>query len=242
MKTLKILLIWMICIPLVMTAQEEEEDSKYAMVEITYMKPAKGMAKKMEDAIKKHNEKYHSEGAYSSSVWHIMSGNEAGWYVWGMGPLTYTDMDNAPGPGEHMEDWNKNVDPYVSEYGRTEYWRLNDKMSVSDGDSEDWETIWFMDIEWGKYYRFMDFLEKIHEIQAEKDEEMHVYMNQFSQSDGRDVAFVWPFDSWADLDNEEYNMMEAYNEKHGPMAWANAMKDWEDFNNRMQQEVWRRVK
>jgi len=241
MKTLKTLLICMICFPLIMTAQEEE-DSSYGMVELTYMMPAKGMAKKMEHAVKKHNEKYHTERAYESSVWHIMTGNEAGWYVWSMGPLTYAAMDGAPGPGEHMEDWNKNVDPYVSEYGRTEYWRYNDKMSAPDDELEDWQTVWIMGVEWGQYYRFMDFLKKIHEIQGENGEEMHVWMNEMTQSDGRDVAFTWPFDKWADLDEDDFNMMEAYNEKHGPMAWANAMKEWSAFNDRMQQEIWRRVK
>ena len=241
MKTLKMLLICMICIPLVMTAQEEE-DSKYGMIEVTYMKPAKGMAKKMEEAIEKHNAKYHSEAPYQSRLWHIMSGNEAGWYVWTMGPLTFTDMDGAPGPGEHMADWNKNVDQYVSEYGRTEYWKHNDKMSVTDDDMEDWQVTWFMEIEWGQYYRFMNFLEDLHEIQAESGEEMHVWMNEMTQNDGRDVAFTWPFDKWADLDKDDFNMMEAYNKEHGPMGWSNAMKEWEDFNHRMQQEIWRRVK
>ena len=241
MKTLKILLLGMIYIPLMMNAQEEE-DSGYSMVEITLMKPAKGMAKKMEDAIKKHNEKYHPSGPYGSFVWEKITGNESGWYVWGMGPLTFSDLDGAPGPGEHMEDWHKNVEPYIAEYGPTEYWKLNEEMSNSDGDQEDWQVVWRMGIEWSQFYRFKEFMTKVSEVQKESGEEMNVWMNQFSQDNGDDVAFTWPFDKWSDLDDDDFNMMKAFDEKYGPMSWANAMKEWESFNTSMQQEVWRRVK
>ncbi len=211
------------------------------MVELSYMKAKVGMEAKFEAAVKKHNEKYHKEGAYGATLFAIATGSEAGWFVWAMGPTTFTELDSRPTGDEHAADWDKNVAPYIAEYGRVEYWRWNEKLSNWKESDEKMINLWWMDIESGEYYRFKQFMEKVVPIFKEMDDEMNVYNNQFRQSDGRDVAIVWPMENWASMDDEGWNMKEEYEKKYGEGSWENALEDWDDFVASMSGEVWREL-
>lgn len=236
------ILILLFCFPLLNFAQDDDDSQDYAMVELNYMKAKPGMESKFVQAVKKHNASYHADGPYEATLHYIRTGNDAGWYVWAMGTFTYTDLDNAPGAGAHQDDWSKTIAPYVQEYGPIEMWRYNDKLSVSNEESESLETIWFMDIERGEGYRFRAFMEKVKKVFEDKDDEMHVWNNQYSQDDGREVAIVWPFAKWADLDDDDdWTMKEAYDEEYGEGAWDNALEEWEDVVAGMTQEVWMRI-
>src|SRR5436189_5023821 len=103
-----------------LVAQSTSGTKTYQMVQIMLIKPKQGQEKAFEDAVKAHDAKYHS-GAYAAQLWAIDYGKGSdGWYVWRMGPLMYTDMDKQPqGNKEHDDDWSKNVDPHVQEYGET---------------------------------------------------------------------------------------------------------------------------
>lgn len=240
MRNLTKILIGIFCIPMFLFAQDGEEP-KYRMSELIYIKVKMGMEPKFIEAVKGHNAKYHNEEPYESSLFMISSGMESGWFVWAMGTMTFSDMDGAPGEGAHMDDWRKNVDPFVKEYGRTEYWRLNEKLSYSDGDSEPLQLLWFLDIERGEFYRFRAFMEKVAKIHTDKKEEIHVWMSQFYQPDGRDVAISWPMDKWADMDNEEWKMKDEFNKEYGEGAWDDALEEWKDVVDMTSQEIWRQV-
>ncbi len=237
------ILVLLFCLPLFTFAQEEESDAPdYSIVELNYMKAKPGMESKFVAAVKKHNAKYHPDGPYNSNMDYIRTGQDAGWYVWSMGTFTYSDLDGAPGAGDHQNDWAKSVAPYVQEYGPIEMWRLNTELSVFDGDSEPLETVWILEIEDGEYYRFKAFMEKIHVIFEAKEDEMHVWNREHNQDNGRDVAIVWPFDKWSDLDVEEdWTMKGAYDEEYGEGSWKNALEEWEDFVKSNQQAVWMRI-
>ena len=85
----------------VVTAQEEKET--YGMAEITYMLPKIGMERAFVEAVKAHNEKFHKEGVFKASLDNILTGKETGWYVWIMGPCTFTDLDNRPNDSIYTE-------------------------------------------------------------------------------------------------------------------------------------------
>ncbi len=225
-------------LPLILTAQEE---AKYRMVELSYMKAKIGMEDKFEEAVKKHNEKYHKEGMYGSALYSIVTGEDAGWFVWTMGPMTFTDLDSRPGKGDHADDWQKNVAPYVAEYGRVEYWRWNEKLSNWKESDEKMINLWWMELESGEYYRFKAFMEEVVPIFKEQDDEMNVYNNQFRMSGGRGVAIVWPMENWASMDEEGWNMKEEYEKKYGEGTWENALEEWDDFVASMSSEVWREL-
>jgi hypothetical protein len=239
MKNRIALILGLICLPFFAFSQEEEEEKKYIAIELNYMAPAKGKAADLEAAIFKHNEKFHKEGTpYSSRLWRIRTGDDAGWYVWAMGNFTFSELDDAPGQGEHMEDWMKNVDPYVGKYGRVEYWRYMEDMSVAATEPVNMEINWFVDVNYDEYYRFRDFMEKVQKIHKEDDRKMHVWMNQFNQGDGRDVAISWPMDGWADMDKDRGSMQEKYDQEYGPMAWGDALREFRASTDGLKREVW----
>ena len=105
-----------LCLPFLLAAQDDAK--KYRAVELSYMKAKIGMEAKFEAAVKAHNAKYHKEGAYESELYAIATGNETGWYVWIMGPCTFSDLDNRPNDDAHTNDWDKNVSPKVAKYGK----------------------------------------------------------------------------------------------------------------------------
>ncbi|MBL7871664.1 MAG: hypothetical protein JNM78_08650 [Cyclobacteriaceae bacterium] len=70
-----------------------------------------------------HNKKYHAAAPYKANVAAIITGPNSGDFVWVMGPTTWTQLDGAPGEGEHNLDWDKNVTPYCESIGEYSYWR-----------------------------------------------------------------------------------------------------------------------
>lgn len=228
----------MLCLPMFLMAQESPS---YRMVELVYIKVKSGMNAKFEAGIKAHNDKYHQEGKYESSLYSIATGNEAGWYVWTMGPGTFTDLDNRPGEGAHEDDWNKLVEPYVAEYGRVEYWRWNEKMSHRVENDAKMIQIWWVDVNRGEYYRFKNFMEKIKAVNEKNNRAISVYDNEFNQNDGRDIAMVWPIENWAAMDKDDWKIRDAYEAEYGEGSWELAIEEWKDAMGGMKQEIWREL-
>ncbi len=239
MKKLAVLLIALMCTPIMSYAQEEKE--KDILVELTYMLPKIGMEKKFVEAVKAHNAKFHPDGAYNSQLFYIEVGHEAGWFVWAMGTFTYTDLDGAPGQGEHADDWAKRVAPYVAEYGRTEIWEYAKGLSNSNGKDEPMQSLWVLDIESGEYYRFKSFMEKVKKIHEDKNEEIQVWFNQFDTGENRDVALSFSMENWASLDKDDWKMSEAFDAEYGEGAWENALKEWRAVVASRTQAIWQDV-
>jgi len=231
-----------LCLPFLLSAQDDSK--KYRAVELSYMKAKIGMEAKFEAAVKAHNAKYHKEGAYESELYAIATGNETGWYVWTMGGFTFTELDGRPGEGAHQDDWNKTIAPYVEDYGRVEYWRMNADLSARN-DAEEDETmiqIWWIDVESGEYYRFKKVVADVTAVHKKMNDQMSTYENEFTQGDGRDVALVWPMKNWASMDDDSWKMKEEFEKMHGEGSWRLALEEWEDVIAGNVQEVWRVVK
>lgn len=243
MKTKKSLLTSMLIIALLLSyasfAQDEEKES-YGMAEIIYMKAKVGMEAAFESAVKAHNATYHS-GVYAAGLDIIMSGREAGWYVWYMGPCTFTDLDNAPGEGAHSDDWNNNVAPNVYKYGRQEFWKINDKLSYQSSSEEmGYSNIWFVDIKRGDYYRFKALIGKIKEAFEKRGEgSMRIFNNQFGDDDGRDIAIAWDMKNLAEMDDDDESIKKEYEEINGEGTWNNMLDEWEDITVSIKSQLWR---
>jgi hypothetical protein len=238
MRIFSKLLVAAFCLPMFLSAQE----SKYTMVELSYMKPKMGMEAKFEAAVKAHNEKYHKEGAYQSELFLISTGNATGWYVWVMGPVTYTQLDGRPADKAHGDDWDKTISPFLEKSGRVEYWRWDEKMSNRKDNNESMIHLWFIDVQRGEWYRYQAIMEKVAAMHKQKDEEINVYTNELSQNDGRDVAMVFPMNGWAEFDKEDWKLKEAFDATYGEGAWDDAMKEWENVVVANVQEVWKQIK
>jgi hypothetical protein len=242
MKKLVILLGVLFCIPTILSAQDAEEND-YIMVELNYMKVKNGMDDSFQAAVHKHNAKYHPEGPYNSSLYYIAAGAQSGWYVWTMGPVTFTELDGAPGKGAHRDDWRDNVGKYVSEYGQIEYWKMKPKYSTPNADPDKMFVSWVFDIKAGGQYVVDDFMTKIQALYAKHPEdEMKTWVNVFSSDDGRDMAMNWSKDSWADLDNDGWNIGAEFDAEHGVGSWERALIAWREVATRTGQSVWMLVK
>lgn len=237
MKILSKLLLLAFFMPLFLSAQEEAE-KKYHLVELTYIKVKVGMEAKFEAAVKAHNDKFHADAPYKAYLYSISTGNDAGWYVWEMRGMTFSEMDSRPDTKAHGEDWNKNIAPHIQKYGRNEIWRSNYKLSHQGENSGNKIILWLLDIERGEYYRFKAFMEKVIEIHKEQNESIYSFNNSFPQNDGRDFAIVWPFDKWGSFDEEDWSMKDKFDEKYGEGAWQDALEEWEDVVSSTSQEVW----
>jgi hypothetical protein len=243
MKT-KTKLIGMLLLTVMLTVSiaNAQEKESYGMAEITYMMPKIGMEKTFENAIKAHNQKYHKENPYKASLDLILTGKETGWYVWIMGPCTFSDLDNRPNDPAHAADWDKTVSPTVAKYGRNEFWRYNSKLSYKGDASESpkFENIWFVDVERGQGYKFNEFIEKVKKAYEKKGSgNFSVYNNQFTEGNGRDIAIVWAFDKWADMDEDDGGIKSSFEEIYGEGSWDNALKDWEASTVNINSQVWR---
>lgn len=225
------------------TANAQEEKEPYRMVEITYMLPKIGMEKAFEGAVKAHNEKYHKEGVFKASLDLILTGKESGWYVWIMGPCTFTDLDARPDNAAHTNDWDKNVSPTILKYGRNEFWRYNNKLSYhKEGSSDDanLENIWFIDVKKGQDYKFREFIEKVKKAHEKRGEgNLYVYNNQFRDNEGRDVAIVWTLKNWAEMDDDDGGIKKYYEELYGEGSWANGLKDWDNSIKSITSQMWK---
>ena len=243
MKTKKSLLITMLMVALLFSytsfAQDEEKES-YGMAEIAYMYPKVGMETAFVNAVKEHNATFH-EALYAASMDYIMTGEESGWYVWFMGPCTFTDMDNAPGEGAHSDDWTKNVAPNVEKYGRQEFWKINSKLSYGEYDpSLKFSNLWIIDIKRGDYYRFKAIMLKIKEAYEKKGEgNMRVFNAQFNDDVGRDVVISWDLKNLAELDDDSGSIKADYEEINGENSWNNMLDEWEEITISVKSQLWR---
>jgi hypothetical protein len=183
------------------------------------------------EAIKSHNEKFHSEAPYQSNVWWVVNGAKSGQLVWSMGPCTFTSLDNRPSGEGHDKDWMNNVLSHCVDAGNVEYWKMNPKLSHFPASFDLKKlVIWCYDIKSGKYSRFRELMGKITEVHKAHfaDDPMGVYFNQFSDIQaGRDAVVVWFIEKWAEWD-EDSNFSEKYEMVHGKGTWASFLNDWRD--------------
>ena len=241
MKNNKILMTSLLIVTLLMTSISISQEKKtYQMVNLQYIMPKVGMEKAFVKAVTDHNNLYHKEGPYQASLDNILTGEEAGWYVWLMGPNTFSDIDGSPGEGPHADHWAKNVAPTIQKYGRSEFWKYNEKLSYNNQKgSAKFETIWILDLKRGDYYRFKALMLKIKEAHEKKaDGSILIYENQFNGNDGREIAIVWPFNKWAELDIDNGGIKKVYEEINGEGSWQNAMDEWTEITESINSHVW----
>ncbi len=207
-------------------AQKKKE--KYAMFSTVEMKPVRGKEKALESAVKEHNAKFHAEDPYKAILRTILTGPKSGNYVWIMGPSMYSDMDNRPNDKAHEDDWNNTVDTNVKYYGNVEYWKFNDKLSYTAPNTENdkMSTVWFIDVKNDQYEKFNAVLTKAMEVSKKKGtDSFHIFNNEFNYGDGRDIAMVFSFKTWSDLDIDD-PFKTHFEAMHGEGSWKTFLEDW----------------
>jgi hypothetical protein len=204
----------------------------YKMYSNNSMKPKRGMEKQFEAAVKAHNAKFHATGPYTARLSQITEGTGSdGWYVWSMGPLMYTDLDNQPdGKKDHDDDWSKNIDPLVDTYGESVFWKLQEDLSFTPPNyNPDRLDVWTIDIKQGMRYEFAELMKKMKAMFETKKYEyaMRVFYNDLWSGKGKDAAIVFNFTNYSDFD-KDIKWREDFEAMNGVGSWDNFWKKWND--------------
>ena len=201
----------------------------YQMASVMAIKPKRGQEKQFEDAVKAHDAKFHT-GPYGAQLWLVTEGTGSdGWYVWRMGPLTYTDMDKQPqGNKDHDDDWSKTVDIHVDQYGETSFWKLQEDLSYTPANyNPDHLDVWIIDIKQGMRFQFADLMKKWKAMWEAKKYpySLRVSYNDLWSGDGADAAILFSFNHYADFDDDT-DWRKDYESMYGPGSWDNFWKEW----------------
>jgi hypothetical protein len=225
----KSLLMTLVSLAFIFNATAQEPPGK--VVESIYFTPKRGMAKQLEAAVKKHNEKFHPEGAYQAFLRHVDYGENAGSYVWLMGPTAYSSLDTRPKDEGHEGDWDKTIDPLIEKYKNGGLWELQDDLSFgldmirNSGHYE----IWSVDLKRGEFYRFKAMAEKLKKTYESINQYgFLVLTNPVHTKDGNDVALVWSFKTYGDWANGR-GTREAYEKLYGENSWQSLIDEWQDI-------------
>lgn len=221
--------------------QDEKKD--YKMVELTFMHAKHGKSDEFTKAVKAHDQKYHPAGPHQAALYSINTGEDAGTFVWVMGPCMMKDLDNRPGVGAHDDDWKKNVEPYIESYGAVEYWKQNEALSFMPENMTPQKVniFWIMDIKRGEYYRFKKMMADIQAVHKDNGTtNVTIWDNKFYENNGRDVALQWHKADFASLDSD-FNMKKEYEKMYGEGTWQQVLEEWEEVVVDMKAQMWTKV-
>lgn len=218
-----------------------QNNAGYMVVENALIVPNVTKISELDAGLAAHNKKYHKDGTYGASVYYIGNGPNTGSYIWSMGPLPWSAMDERPELEGHDEDWNKNVLPYMMPHGDQLYWKFHSERSNFPVDFKmNKLLVDYYDIKPFQMEKAMKLLENIQKVMKDKfpNETYGIYTNELpSTKDGRDLAFVSFFQKSAWM-GDDWKFAEKYNEVHGADSFARFIKDWEQVTQGKESELW----
>jgi len=203
-----------------------QDDDGYTMYQTIQLKAKSGHQKQLREGLKAHNEKFHTGGTEAVSVWNIRSGPNATGMSWVKGPLTWSSFD-TPLTEDHLDDWAKNVDAHA-EVGEFGFWKLVEGMTYApEGFKAAVMRIRWFDIKAGKADDAREIFARIFEVyrQNKLDMGLHMYANQTTTGDGRELGILWQHDSWASMDRDR-DWVAKYEAIHGKDSWSEYFRDW----------------
>jgi hypothetical protein len=232
MKKILCLVLLVGCSASFLIGQAATQKTTYQMFNNSFMKPKRGHEKQFEEGVKAHNAAYHSSGPHRATLSMITEGSGSdGWYIWSMGPLMYKDLDHQPdGNVKHDEDWDKNVDAHVEEYGESYLWKLNEELSYTPANYNPQRIdVWVLDIKPGMRYQFADLMKKMKAVWDAKKYSfsLRVFYNDLWNGKGKDAAIVYSFDNYAEFDLD-VKFKEDFEAIHGAGSYDNFWKSWND--------------
>ena len=224
---------------------QAQDDADEPMWETILITPDNKNLKVLAENMREHNQKYHSEGPYTASVYTINTGPNVGKIVWMMGPLKFTHLDNRPSAGGHDESWRDNIMPYVKKLSHGEYWQSDSKLSntsMMTGDPGTYPIVfvryWKVNIDNG--HNINHLLKMVSEtVKAmEGENPWGVYYNLFRQGDmGRHIATVGFSKNWAEYD-EDPTFKDTFLKTHGENSWDGFVRNMDMTFDDSWDEIW----
>jgi len=239
----KLLVVVAFALVMAATASPLFAQTAITVTETMYILPKQGMADQFEAAIKAHDTKFHPDGPYVAALRRVDYGEKAGWYVWIMGPTTYASIDSRPDKGAHDDDWSKNVEPTIAEYGATNLWETDAENSFGRDimlKSGHYDT-WAVDVKRGEMTRFNEIIGKVKKTyESMGDRAFLVYRNPIHTANGADVAILTSYTSMADW-SADWKVKEAYEKLNGGGSWQKMLDTWNevivDYNEELRSFV-----
>ena len=230
----KLLLLVALMLPFLMLAQEEPEYIMFRNIKLT---PKKDKIADFMSAISAHNKQYHSgEQPFHANVWMPIGGPDMGSIIYSIGPLTYADMDDRKTEEGHDEDWQKvlSLCEDISDMG---FWRLNPESSTPSGPTYSKLRIRIITTAPREGYRFQEVMKKIAQVYDEKgyDRSHWIYNRRGASNDGGDVAVVFGYNNWAEMD---LNLSQDYEEIHGENSWSRFLDEIEESVEGVEDHLW----
>jgi hypothetical protein len=228
-----------------LVALQAQEDAKEPIWESIILVPDNTKLKILGENMRKHNMKYHKEGAFKTTVYNISTGPNTGKMVWMMGPLQYSDLDTRPAVGGHDEDWRDNIMPYVKRLEQGEYWKGITKWSNTDMLSAGAVEYPILFIRYWEVDPDHGFGVDAHVDMASKTikampgvNPFGVYDNEFIQGKiGRHIATVSFHKNWAHL-AAEWPFKATFDQVHGADKWEMFLENRNATFTNWWDEVW----
>jgi hypothetical protein len=136
-------------------------------------------------------------------VYEVINGPHTGEFFIGLGPATFTQLDNRPSSAEHDADWQTNVVPYVESEGESSYWRLDKDLDYRPAGSENFgkSRIRYVTLNPGEGDRWTEQMEKVYKVfKAKNYGSTWTVYRKYGASTGPHVCTELAFDKWAYLD------------------------------------------
>jgi len=232
-KVLTIILL----LPTWIIAQENQESLVFENVMLT-VHPTK--IAQFEAGVAAHNKKYHSEGAHQANVYNITTGKNAGKYMWNMGPLPWSAIDNRPTKEGHEEDWNTNVAAHTTGEADVIYWKFHPQFSNFSKDfTLKHISVFMLDVKRFKDPQAIEIIKKVQKVQmAKRPNEMYgVYTNEMANMDGQDIAWVSFFDKMSFLGQDD-TFVKDYEVVHGEGTFLKFLADVDACMAGEYEEIW----
>ena len=214
------------------------EDKPKVIIQTMYVLPKRGMEDKFEAAVKAHNTKFHPDGPNKAGLRKVEFGEKANWYVWVLGPTSYSALDAPPTKESgHDADWTANVEPLVDTYGETQIWEINQDLTYGFDllKKAKYYEVWSVKLKPGEYSRFKSLCEKLKKTyEAMGTTAFVIFDNPLHQAKGGDVGILWSFNSYAEW-GKDSGVMQAYEKLYGAGSWKKMIDDWDaakiDYNS-----------
>ncbi|GAB2767918.1 hypothetical protein GCM10010465_11430 [Actinomadura fibrosa] len=225
-----------------MVIAQDQSNEQYAVFENALLTPQPDKVQQFEQGLAAHNKKFHATEPYGVRVYYIANGPNVGKYIWAMGPIPWSAIDDRPADKAHDDDWINNVVKYMTADSDQTYWKFNSGLSNFAKDFKvDNLLVDMYDIKRYENERMMKAMEKVAKVMKEKYPDMTygVYTNELpSTKDGRDLAMVFFFDEMGWM-GEDSKFVENYNQVYGEKGWDDFMKEWKEISDGKQSELWK---
>lgn len=205
---------------------------KEVVYENIFLTPLKSNENLLIEGVKKHNQKYHSKGKTTASLYSVLVGEHSGQYVWLNGPMTLADYDKMP-DAAHMEDWQKNIRNHVTNES-VKMAKLNWEASYSP---PSWESPKYLLWRTFKIKQDLDSYEKVLATvtkigqalkQMNAPNPRRVYESVFRSEDRDDISLVYPFKTFTRFSNTNglpEGFQTEYDKMNGPGAFRKDVGD-----------------